>query len=341
MSTKVVRVPHAESMTCISCGVPATARGLDHSHIQPRSQRPDLVDDPANQVLQCRAEHFLIEAKKARHHLSFEAGAAMLYVYELWNDEKADFEEITRVIVVVDKKRRHLVPALSDSAEAESPVLREQSGKYTSALSPSAGRAEAGDILTDGSPPVSALKEESDGFVRTGHDSRDGARRVDSSPSSPRNLTHEQRVAIAQQIKDTEWNRQWIAGDTGNAWIAELGEEAEQYLSDFGYVQESLANILRVCAAIPPQFRNKNLRYSHHVVVAKLNREEMEMWLGECEENQWSVATFREKVHGPPNRTKRWPMSELLEGVEDWPHPTDRPRPKGAVRVFLTWLGEQ
>ena len=34
-------------------------------------------------------------------------------------------------------------------------------------------------------------------------------------------------------------------------------------------------------------------------------------------------------------------MSELLAGIEDWPHPTDRPRPKGAVRAYLTWLEEQ
>ena len=153
-------------------------------------------------------------------------------------------------------------------------------------------------------------------------------------------LTHEQRVAKALEIKNAEWNRQWIAGDTGNQWIAELGEEAEQYLSDFGYVHESLSNILRVCAAIPPPYRNGALRYSHHVVVYELPREEQMLLLMECEQAGWSVAEFRRQVKRPKPQTKRWPMSELLEGLEEW-NPTDRPRPKGAVRAYLTWLGGQ
>ncbi len=125
-----------------------------------------------------------------------------------------------------------------------------------------------------------SLKEESDermGDVASG-DVRVGIA-SEGSVAAPATLTHEQRVAIAQEIRDAEWNRQWIAGDTGNAWIAELGEEAEQYLCDFGYAHESLANILRVCAAIPPPYRNGILRYSLHVVVYKENREDMEMWL--------------------------------------------------------------
>ena len=139
-----------------------------------------------------------------------------------------------------------------------------------------------------------------------------------TSPSSPSTLTHEQRVAIAQAIKDTEWNRQWFAGDTGNLWIEELGESAEQYLSDFGYVHESLANILRVCAAIPPPYRNGNLRFSHHVVVAGENLEDVEMWLDKCAEEQWSVAEFRRQVKGTKPRVKRWSAAEIAQERQAW-----------------------
>ena len=155
---------------------------------------------------------------------------------------------------------------------------------------------------TDASAP-SLSKEESDGLgvQSLPNDQRDGGEamrqlrppRQDSSP-----LTHEQRVAIAQEIKNSEWNRQWVAGDTGNQWIAELGEEAEQYLSDFGYVHETLANILRVCAAIKPPYRNGKLRFSHHVVVYELPPEDQMLRLKECEDNEWSVAEFRRQVKG-------------------------------------------
>ncbi|KKK86716.1 hypothetical protein LCGC14_2760440, partial [marine sediment metagenome] len=40
------------------------------------------------------------------------------------------------------------------------------------------------------------------------------------------------------------------------------------------------------------------LRFSHHVVMLGLNREDMEMWLDKCEEEQWSVKAFREAVKG-------------------------------------------
>ena len=131
--SQIVRTPLHDAMSCISCQVPATVRGLDHSHIIPRSQAPDRVDDPTNIVLQCRPEHDLIGAKKARQRveavdvqvvtqeayewLSSHPDEVMVlgqpmpleYVFERWSDEKADFEEIRRVRVVVDKKRGHLV----------------------------------------------------------------------------------------------------------------------------------------------------------------------------------------------------------------------------------------
>lgn len=345
----ITREPHAESMVCIPCGVPATVRGLDHSHIIPRSQAPDRVDDPTNTVLQCRREHDLIGAKKARQGIeTFEIGESkvMFYVYERWSDEKADFEEVTRVRVVVDKKRGHLVP---QDGEETRPVSATAEGEVKPAKA-TATRLPTGSHGADtggSSEPVRgpsaaapSVKEEDDGELLIRGADRHGDSGSAKHPHS--SLTHEQRVAIAQQIKDTEWNRQWFAGDTGNAWIAELGEEAEQYLSDFGYIQESLANILRVCAAIPPPYRNGNLRYSHHVVVYQLSREDQVLRLKECEDEGWSVAEFRRQVHGEAKpKIKRWALSELLEAVEAWPHPTDRPRPKGAVRAYLEWLREQ
>ncbi len=162
-------------------------------------------------------------------------------------------------------------------------------------------------------------------------------------------LTHEQRVAIAQQIKDTEWNRQWIAGDTANAWRAEMGEEAEQYISDFGYVQESIANIMRVCEAIPKNMRRSGLRFSHHVVMLGLNREDMEMWLDKCEEEQWSVAEFRRQVKGTKARVKRWSRPELQERWDGFWAVREQENPgwdfgslvKVAFAKFLDWLSAE
>ncbi|KKL47884.1 hypothetical protein LCGC14_2331060 [marine sediment metagenome] len=203
----------------------------------------------------------------------------------------------------------------------------------------STGRA--GNQHVDDTTPLST-KEESDAdtSVPRGPDRGDsGGTVVGDSDSVP--LTHEQRCAIAQAIRDTEWNRQWFAGDTGNLWIEQLGESAEQYLSDFGYQPESLANILRVCAAIKPAYRNVNLRFSHHVVVYDQPPEDRMRWLAECEENQWSVAEFRRQVKGTKPRVKRWSLEELRELGQQFMRETALGEGESYLAGdFLDWLGK-
>ncbi len=166
-----------------------------------------------------------------------------------------------------------------------------------------------------------------------------GAGSNPAPPTTSNPLTHEQRVAISKEIQNAEWNRQWFAGDTGNQWITELGESAEQYLSDFGYQPESLSNILRVCAAIKPPYRNGKLRFSHHTVVYELPPEERMRWLTECEAEGWSVAEFRRQVKGTKPRVKRWSLEELRQQVAIlWPAGSDVVE---HVNAFLDWLDGQ
>ncbi|KKL28950.1 hypothetical protein LCGC14_2370030 [marine sediment metagenome] len=223
---------------------------------------------------------------------------------------------------------------LSAAAEAESDCL--------GALGPSASRGNR-DRPSAAAPSAGlSTKEESDGQTlgpsHSGNAGRDG---VPSGARSQLNLavslTHDQRVAIAQEIQNAEWNRQWFAGDVGNAWIEELGESAEQYLSDFGYQPESLSNILRVCAKIPQALRSSSLRFSHHVVVADLNLEDIDEWLGTCEIEQWSVAEFRRQVKGTKPRVKRWSLEELRALLAAW-YEADAEIPIGEMSAFLDWL---
>ncbi len=336
----VTRQPTGQDLVCLVCG---TDRDIDIDHVQAKGMGGSKERDvPENKTPLCRghhdAKHNRVLETRLREARSANEPWRMFFEWRR-NDKSAPWISVP---VEVSQRYKCLVGRLSDGAE-ETPVP-----PIKSALSGD-GTLEAG----ASSVPSLSQEEESDegiGTVRplvatevsdraSDTDSaRGGVDGWDSTSASP-GLTHEQRVAIAQEIKSAEWNRQWIAGDTGNAWIAELGEEAEQYLSDFGYVHESLANILRVCAAIPAPYRNGSLRYSHHVVVYQLPREDQVLWLKECEAEGWSVAEFRRLVHGPSKKAKRWPMEELLAGVEEWPNPIDRPRPKGAVRAYLKWLG--
>ncbi len=236
--------------------------------------------------------------------------------------------------------------ALSDGAEArggsKGQVEYRPRKPEIAGSSPAPDKSSASSLKEEIEPVLSAAAEERG----RGSDSVElSIPKTESSAAAPSaGLTHDQRVAIAATIKDAEQGRQWFAGDTANAWRAELGEEAEQYISDFGYQQESIANIMRVCEAIPPAFRHGDLRFSHHVVVADLNREDIEMWLDKCVEEGWSVAEFRRQVKGERPRVKRWSAEELISPGEEflngYPEPP-RVAYTEAIDFFIDWLGDQ
>ncbi len=76
----------------------------------------------------------------------------------------------------------------------------------------------------------------------------------------------------------------------------------------------------------------------------KMNRPTLPLSVGRAAmEIDW-MSRFELSEAVPPAYTEyigRQLMALLGEGVEAWPHPTDRPRPKGAVRAYLAWLGGQ
>jgi len=121
--TTITREPLADAMVCISCGVPATVRGLDKAHVQSRARRPDLKESPDNQVLMCRLCHDLMD-REHKFRLVIEDGCC---IRQEWSDETADFADISRLSVVVDKRRGHLVPVDGLSAGVEAGAASKQS----------------------------------------------------------------------------------------------------------------------------------------------------------------------------------------------------------------------
>ena len=289
------RHPTGQDLMCLVCLKPAQ----DIDHVVNRGMGGSKERDvPENKVPLCRECHDLKTVG------TIETRVAELDGRWWWYEWRRNVKDAPWITNPVEVSKRYKCLVLSDGAKE--------------GIAPPQGAAEA-NTSTPALASSPSTKEESDGQTgeldaatisyrgnRKQH--RSGDSLAESLP-----LTHEQRVAIAQAIKDTEWNRQWFAGDTGNLWIEELGESAEQYLSDFGYQPESLANILRVCAAIPSTYRNGNLRFSHHVVVYDQPPEDRMRWLTECEANEWSVAEFRRQVKGTKPRVKRWSLEELRE----------------------------
>lgn len=244
---------------------------------------------------------------------------------------------------------------LSDGAEGRA-VPPEVSAPSALSLSPkeeSDGRPnrQTAEVLTMQEAPE-------DNDVLGGHESRDlppVRERTRSSvrPERPRrvserrtqgggdsHLTHEQRVEIAQEIKDAQQRRQFLAGDTANAWEEELNEDFwNLYANEFGYTYPSLRNAMRLCRRIPPNQRHDEMSFAHHEAVKAFDIETREAWLERAFEEEWPVKRLREELvlegllTAKP-KTRKWTLEQLREAAIDW-------GTNGPTQEFLEWLQQR
>ncbi|KKK81564.1 hypothetical protein LCGC14_2812150, partial [marine sediment metagenome] len=164
------------------------------------------------------------------------------------------------------------------------------------------------------------------------------------SPGSP--LTHEQRVAIAQEIRDAQLQRQWRAGDVANAWEEELNEDFwNRYANEFGYTYPSLRNVMRVCSKIPSERRHPEVSFALHNVMVGFDIETRDAWLERAHDEEWPVKRLREELVEAGLLTKRpkikrWTLDDLWKLFEEW-HEKEECEDCHAVDDFFRWLGEQ
>jgi hypothetical protein len=355
----VTSTPTGQDLVCLVCG---TDKDIDIDHVQAKGMGGSKERDvPENKSPLCRGHH------DAKHRRVLETRVKD-GVFE-WRKAKGVW---IKVPVEVSKRYKCLVGRLSDGAEEESPLNQpagEDAAGYRPSSAPSLSKEESDPVLSAaaeaGAPTMSAhsvmsgpssaaapsagSKEESDGPVPDGASSRSvgqlGNLGGDSVPLPP--LTHEQRVAIAQEIKDAQLQRQWRAGDTANQWEEELGEDFWNiYANEFGYTYPSLRNVMRVCKKIPHERRHRDVSFALHNVMVGHDIETRDAWLERAHDEEWPVKRLREELVEEgllttKPKAKRWAVEGLLEEVERWPAPRERLRPRGAVKAYLKWLGGQ
>lgn len=133
---------------------------------------------------------------------------------------------------------------------------------------------------------------------------------------------------------------QFDLGDRALSGEKEFGENVWQVLDGgLGLARATVWNIMRVCESIPPPLRRGDLRWSHHQVIYKQDKETIDSWLDRCVEERWTIKQFKEALREegllPPKKTlKRWSISEMQGYADGWPEYDARP----AIRTFLDWL---
>jgi hypothetical protein len=370
----VTRHPTGQDLICLVCG--KQAQDIDHV-VNRGSGGSKERDIPTNKVPLCRECHDLKTVGRIETRIragEFEDGYRW-FTYS-WNRTGSSVE-IT-IAVEVSQRYKCLVKSdsvLSDGAEAaegsgaqagsedgglkgaafESPVPP-VSTKASSAPSPSAGSKEESDGMGDDGLGVHGSGSRGDisgGGVgeptETSPPNKPPATSRDSAPNdsqhrpvlhSDGSLTHEQRVAIAQEIKNAQQRRQFLAGDTANAWDEELNEDFwNLYANEFGYTYPSLRNVMRVCKRIPPDQRHDEMSFGHHEAVKTFDIETRDAWLERAFGEEWPVKRLREELVAEgllkaKAKTRKWALEQLREAAKEW-------GANGPVQEFLEWLQQR
>jgi hypothetical protein len=85
----------------------------------------------------------------------------------------------------------------------------------------------------------------------------------------------------------------WLIGDWVRAGIAQWGERYAEASKITGFDPHSLRNMAYVASRFDPSLRRDNLTWSHHALIAALEREQQIYWLDRATELRWSVSDLR------------------------------------------------
>jgi hypothetical protein len=85
----------------------------------------------------------------------------------------------------------------------------------------------------------------------------------------------------------------WLIGDWVREGVARWGERYAEAAKITGFDPHSLRNMAYVASRFDVSLRRDNLTWSHHALIAALEREEQIYWLDRATALKWSVSDLR------------------------------------------------
>lgn len=152
--------------------------------------------------------------------------------------------------------------------------------------------------------------------------SANGLSKIAWSPQ--RDLDHSDWLATGRRLGAIGRCSQWWVGDWVRYGTARWGEKYAEAARVTGYDVASLRNMAWVASRFDLSLRNDKLTWSHHVLLAPLEREEQRHWLQRASEERLSVADLRLELRGLRDGGSK-PVAdqaakEESAGVEVCPH---------------------
>ena len=106
-------------------------------------------------------------------------------------------------------------------------------------------------------------------------------------------LEHPEWIAAGRQLGAIGRCSQWWVGDWIRYGNAKWGEKYAEAARITGYDAGSLRNMASVAACFDLSLRSDKLTWSHHVLLAPLERDEQIYWINRAIEERFSVADLR------------------------------------------------
>jgi len=115
----------------------------------------------------------------------------------------------------------------------------------------------------------------------------------------PADMEYDQWEQAGRLIARIGRASRWWIGDWLLEGEARFGEKASQLMDSLGLEYSSLSNIAWVAKRVPPEVRREDLSWSHHEVVAVLERPEDQVkWLARAAEQGWKRDELRAHLKG-------------------------------------------
>lgn len=142
--------------------------------------------------------------------------------------------------------------------------------------------------------------------------------------SPQRDLDHSDWLATGRRLGAIGRCSQWWVGDWVRYGTARWGEKYAEAARVTGYDVASLRNMAWVASRFDLSLRNDKLTWSHHVLLAPLERQEQRHWLRRASEERLSVADLRLELRGlrsgEPKPSASQGAGKEPAGLEVCPH---------------------
>jgi len=111
-----------------------------------------------------------------------------------------------------------------------------------------------------------------------------------------KNITLPEAGAILDKLYESYDRSQFWIGDLLNFCNKKFGEDFAQIVDAEKYSPKTLQKFAYIADRVPPENRFKELGYSMHVEVAKLDPESQRGWLQMAIDEGWTVESLREAM---------------------------------------------